>query len=123
MINGKESQPAVTTMNTPGNSGRNVFEEIHLMKKTQYTPGPWNWVAQGDADEYCILANDKRWVIGFRINGEIHKEEQEANARLMAQSPAMYNLLKEAQARIFMNYGNDELYNKIDAIIAAVEEP
>ncbi len=42
------------------------------MKKCKHTPGPWRFHEQGDANQYCLLTNDKRWVIAFSQNGELH---------------------------------------------------
>lgn len=52
-----------------------------------HTPGPWVSHEQGNANEYCLLTNSKRWVIGFLQNGELMIPEQRANARLIASSP------------------------------------
>lgn len=49
-----------------------------------HTPEPWRWHAQGEADEYCMLTHDGRWVIAFRQNGELTDERQKANARRIA---------------------------------------
>jgi len=49
-----------------------------------HTPEPWKWHAQGEANEYCMLTQDGRWVIAFRQNGELTDELQKANARRIA---------------------------------------
>ena len=49
-----------------------------------HTPEPWAWHAQGEANEYCMLTHDGRWVIAFRQNGEFTDERQKANARRIA---------------------------------------
>lgn len=49
-----------------------------------HTPEPWKWHAQGEANEYCMLTHDGRWVIAFRQNGELADERQKANARRIA---------------------------------------
>lgn len=49
-----------------------------------HTPEPWKWHAQGEANEYCMLTHDGRWVIAFRQNGELTDERQQANARRIA---------------------------------------
>ena len=50
----------------------------------EHTPEPWKWHAQGEANEYCMLTHDGRWVISFRQNGELTDERQKANARRIA---------------------------------------
>lgn len=49
-----------------------------------HTPEPWKWHAHGEANEYCMLTHDGRWVIAFRQNGELTDERQKANARRIA---------------------------------------
>lgn len=49
-----------------------------------HSPEPWKWHAQGEANEYCMLTHDGRWVISFRQNGELTDERQKANARRIA---------------------------------------
>ena len=51
---------------------------------TAHTPEPWKRHAQGEANEYCMLTHDGRWVISFRQNGELTDERQNANARRIA---------------------------------------
>jgi len=47
----------------------------------QHTKEPWQWHAQGEANDYSLLTHDGRWVISFRQNGELMPAKQEANAR------------------------------------------
>lgn len=65
------------------------------MKKCKHTPGPWKFHEQGDANQYCLLTNDKRWVIAFSQNGELHTPEQIANAKLIAAAPDLLEALEE----------------------------
>ena len=62
-------------------------------KHTAHTPGPWT-VRAG-----ILSAHDGDYVIGT-VNcwSEDHPEEAEANARLIAASPAMLEALKTAVA-------------------------
>lgn len=48
-----------------------------------HTPEPWQFKEQGDADEYCIITAEDpaKWVIGFRMNGELTQDQQRANMR------------------------------------------
>ena len=66
----------------------------------KHTPGPWRFHANGDANDYTILGPDDRWVIGFIQNGEIWKEEQLANAKLIAACPTMLKELQHIVERI-----------------------
>lgn len=59
----------------------------------KHTPGPWMFHEQGDANQYCLLTNDKRWVIAFSQNGELHTPEQIANAKLIAAAPELLEAL------------------------------
>jgi hypothetical protein len=65
--------------------------------------------------------NDQGLVVDEHTGENIAVTYKKEYARLISQAPAMYETLKEAQARIFMKYGNDELYEKIMGILAAVE--
>lgn len=48
----------------------------------KHTQEPWKFLEQGDADEYCLVTADGlKWVIAFRINGEMMPDMQRANAR------------------------------------------
>lgn len=47
----------------------------------KHTPGTLVFHPQGDANEYCLVMSDGRWVIAFRQNGELYDDEQMANAR------------------------------------------
>lgn len=46
---------------------------------TAHTPGPLAFREQGDANQYCLLTTDGRWVLGLLHNGEQRVEEQRAN--------------------------------------------
>lgn len=69
----------------------------------KHTPGPWTPIEQGDADEFCLLANDKRWVIAFRQNGELSTEEERCNMKLISKAPEMFELLKQIRMSILIN--------------------
>jgi len=61
---------------------------------TQYTPGPWVARPQGDANDWCLLTADDKWMAAFRQNGELMVARQEANARLIAAAPEMLEALR-----------------------------
>jgi hypothetical protein len=61
---------------------------------SKHTQGDWRYRAQGDANHYCILTEDGKWVISFLQNGEILTEEQEANMRLIAAAPDLLAALE-----------------------------
>lgn len=54
----------------------------------------WKVYEQGDADEFCILMDDKRWVIAFRLNGELYREQQKRVVDMIAAAPEMLAALK-----------------------------
>ena len=62
---------------------------------TQYTPGPWVARPQGDANDWCLLTADDKWMAAFRQNGELMVARQEANARLIAAAPELLEALQE----------------------------
>lgn len=63
------------------------------------TPGPWEYHAQGDANDYCLLTHEKQWVISFRQNGELMTAKQKANARLISKAPLLIEA-RDVLARI-----------------------
>ena len=64
----------------------------------QHTQGPW----KTNGDPYVSTSDGKQAIAFTDVRG-ISKAEQIANARLMAQSPCMLKLLKEARERIKQN--------------------
>ncbi len=99
-----------------------------------HTPEPWE--VSKDPDMYGRYTIDRaaheqnEWIDeGYEISdeeGERREEEaaerDEGNRRLIQAAPKLLTLLKEAQARIFVNYGNDDLYQRIDKAITEAEE-
>jgi hypothetical protein len=59
----------------------------------KHTSGPWNFHKQGEANSYCLLTNQKHWVIAFNQNGELWTPEQIANAKLIAAAPELLEAL------------------------------
>lgn len=59
------------------------------------TPGPWEFVPLGNANEYGIKGPAGRWLIGFLMNGELMTANQMANGRLIAKAPDMLDYLVE----------------------------
>jgi len=58
----------------------------------KHTKGEWVLKEQGDANEYCIVTPEHKWVVAFRLNGERDKEgvlEEKANAELIAAAPEL----------------------------------
>lgn len=56
------------------------------MNEFKGTKGEWVLKQQGDANEYCILTEDMKWVSAFKLNGEQSDETQLANMALFAAS-------------------------------------
>lgn len=44
----------------------------------KHTPEPWRLIAQGEANQWCILGPDDQWVIGLIHNGSMLVEKQHA---------------------------------------------
>lgn len=64
------------------------------------TKGEWKVLTQGEADEFCMITADGRWIFSFRQNGELYTEEELANARAISAVP---ELLKLAQHILAMS--------------------
>lgn len=66
------------------------------MSAAQFTPGPWKIVSYGDGDNLVICEQDDTWRICFMATpggspGAMAKIE--ANARLIAAAPELYEAL------------------------------
>lgn len=73
---------------------------------------PLVWHAQGDADEYCLLTQDGRWVIAFRMQGEKTTFEQQAILRHMVASA---NACREIDTPTLEDLGPDTTLAKMAA--------
>lgn len=65
---------------------------------SKHTSGPWERIIfQGGKKGFKIVAGKKPWTEHVATANEIFMDrgEREANARLIAASPEMYDLLKE----------------------------
>jgi len=90
------------------------------MKEFKGTGGNWILKQQGDANEYCIVTDDMKWVSAFKLNGEQSKEIQLANMNLFTAAPellkASISALRFIQ-KTGINYDNAEIYNEINKAI------
>ena len=64
------------------------------MNEFKGTGGRWVLKQQGDANEYCIVTDDMKWVSAFKLNGEQSKETQLANMNLFTAAPEMLEALQ-----------------------------
>lgn len=75
------------------------------MSETQFTPGPWEVGKDGYGSDGWVYCDD---VLGTAVartdtgNGVIPKAQRDANARLIAAAPDLYEALKDASAVIEM---------------------
>lgn len=70
---------------------------------SKYTPGPWKFHEQGDANFYAIIHfKDRRkyvdWLLALRHNGEQLDFEQKANMLLIAAAPDLLEALDKLLA-------------------------
>lgn len=57
---------------------------------TKYTPGPWKFHTNGEANSYALITKaDNRWVISVQQNGEMLTDQQLANGRLISAAPEL----------------------------------
>ena len=99
-------------------------------KRATFTPGPWHYseVIRGRDQYYRQIRAD------FKI-AEVHachsgvagtkkgRAEDEANARLIAAAPAMYEVLQELadSMELAKNYGYEKEHAMIQEVLAKVE--
>lgn len=65
------------------------------MEEFKGTGGKWILKQQGDANEYCIVTDDMKWVSAFKLNGEQRVETQLANMNLFTAAPELLKALQE----------------------------
>lgn len=72
------------------------------MSKAKHTPAPWPYEGGDDAGVDIILPNNTTITVGracrYTNKYVISRDEMEANARLIAASPEMYEMLKSCLA-------------------------
>ncbi len=87
--------------------------------------GPWEVHAQGDANEYALVACGNKWVIALKVNGEIWAQEQTAITAMVAAAPEMFRALKdllvESGGKAIPNESLTVARNRALAAIAKVE--
>jgi hypothetical protein len=67
---------------------------------SKYTPGPWTYRVQGDANDYALIMGEppeQRWLYAIRQNGELWTEEQIANMHLITAAPVLADALKAVE--------------------------
>ena len=78
---------------------------------SKFTPGPWKTM-----DDDCVYAMNTLTRIGHILGRS--REEQDANVRLIAAAPEMYELLQTIYDEAPILVGNSEL----DDFVAAIHE-
>lgn len=69
-------------------------------EQVAHTATPWVWHEQGEANEYCLLTSDGKWVISFRQNGELMPSKQRANAEFIKRAVNAHDALFAALVAI-----------------------
>lgn len=98
--------------------------------KTKHTPGPWHVVKSGK--EICVMplavAEDFLPICDMQADGgyELDNEERalaEANARLIAASPEMYDFIKQVANVLHFRNCSEEIIEEANELIARIEGP
>ncbi len=79
-----------------------------MSKMSNHSKGPWKCLEQGDADEYVLMGNERRWIFGFRQNGEMGLSEQRSNLKMIESAPDMFELLQQIRDSFILNCVNAE---------------
>ena len=95
-----------------------------MMIEMKHTPGPWHIAPRKPGNAYRITQSETPQtgalvIADLSCGAHRPDAEQAANARLITAAPAMLAALKEMQARYFIKFGNDDLYDKATAAIAS----
>jgi hypothetical protein len=74
---------------------------------SEFTPGPWFFRKKnGDTDSWWVTAAPPRpGHRGFVAEAVARQEQNEANARLIAAAPDLYEALKDLRAMIIGEHG------------------
>ena len=92
-----------------------------------YTKGPWTVIEQGDADEYCFIDVDKKWLLAFRHNGDHNLFDQRANIKLIASAPDLLEALESLtgimkfMGEYLTDSGKQEVLKALNVIKKATE--
>ena len=81
------------------------------MTTAKATPGPWVILS------HHPTVDGRYWSVEHGTT-TVATVDKETNARLIASAPTLLQTLKEMQARYFIHYGNDDLYDKATTAIA-----
>lgn len=65
------------------------------MEQTQQN---WQVKEQGEANEYCILTSENKWVAAIKLNGELMVTKQREIIKLMAAAPELLEALQKVLA-------------------------
>jgi len=95
---------------------------------TQHTPGPWKLIDSDDGGFWITCENGPDIIHAGQLEYGEPGTREEANARLIAQAPAMLEALREAL--FYVTFTNTTAYNqerqeatyqKCKAILAQIE--
>lgn len=75
-----------------------------IAKHVLHTPGPWVAMHEKSQDQYSVygpIPDNKRWEprlakVQYNAGNDVSKEQTEANARLIAAAPEMFEALRYA---------------------------
>ncbi|HEY7305765.1 MAG TPA: hypothetical protein VH601_16690 [Bryobacteraceae bacterium] len=74
----------------------NKLSETVQKHEATFTPGPWAVVA--DTDSGCLIGETEFWFIVAPESGIASDEQDDANARLIAAAPELYEALRFVEA-------------------------
>lgn len=95
-------------------------------EKPKFTPGPWVIATSGFFEGVCIRAADNRWVAQVWSQHEGVELPRDANARLIAASPALYEAMRQFvhwYAEDSTEENRDNAYDAAVAALALVDGP
>lgn len=99
-------------------------------RKTEqgFTPGPWKVAPSGFFEGVCVRTEDNTWVAQVWAAHRGTELPRDANARLIAAAPAMYEALRKCQT--YVDHHTHEkrglcgsLLDTIDAALSLADTP
>lgn len=99
----------------------NEAQRRSVIHESQGAPGPWGYFRQGPRN---VRLKRDHWEVGSTVTEKgvaLVFGDDETNARLIAESPQLFALLKELVDIEGPQPGNVEWFHKVQAAIAKVE--
>lgn len=90
--------------------------------KITHSPPPWTFREQGDANHYCLLTEDGRWVLGVLHNGEHLPAVQLENMRLIVRAVNNFQTMRDLLEAVAEDGADGSLRAEIRLLLETLDE-